>query len=174
MIEKMTRRAFMKSVGTVAFAAAAVSALTACSGNDVPSQPAPVVPKPDESESKKETGLTLSDMSIASATLDHKPCCTVLFKLKNTGTEKATISANTFGMKLDGADEQKAVYIRFRSAQGAAQRELAVGESEECRIFFYLSQEIYDTWTTTNREMELIVHNNDAESSMKISLRKSS
>lgn len=172
MIEKMTRRAFMKSVGTVAFAAAAVSALTACSGNDVPSQPAPVVPKPDES--KNETGLTLSDMSVASATLDYKPCCKVEFKLKNTGTEKATISANTFGMKLDGADEQKAVYIMFRSAQGAVQRELAAGESEECRIFFYLSQEIYDTWTTTDREMELIVHNNDAESSMKISLKKSS
>lgn len=173
MIEKMTRRAFMKSVGTVAFAVAAVSALTACSGNDVPSQPAPVVPKPDESEIKKETGLALSDMSVARTRLDNKPCCTVLFKLKNTGTEKATISASTFGMKLDGADEQKAVYIMFRSAQGA-QRELAAGESEECRIFFYLSQEIYDSWMTTNREMELIVHNNDAKSSMKISLKKSS
>ena len=170
MIEKMTRRAFMKSVGTVAFAVAAVSALTACGGNDVPSQPTPVVPKPDED--KNETGLELSDMSVARATLEYKPCCTVLFKLKNTGTEKATISASTFGMKLDGADEQKAECIIFRNAKGA-QRELAVGESEECRIFFYLSQEIYDTWMTTDREMELIVHNNDAKSSKKISLKKS-
>ena len=89
MVEKMSRRTFMKSVGAVALAVAAASALSGCNG-------APAVTiKP----TMTYNSILYKDQAM---TTIYATKTNMEFEVKNSGKQDAVISKDCFTMELDG------------------------------------------------------------------------
>lgn len=157
MMEKMTRRTFMKGVGAVALAAAFAGSLTAC---------APA-----------GTGIEASDIKTTHGFMNNRDGSKkyfgfVMFTVKNTSGASITLTRDIFTVKLDGGTEQKIDSVYDQVADGLqtfGSKELKAGESAAIAVSFDISQSVYDSWKKDDHKIELIAHNNNTTSSFTVS-----
>lgn len=157
MMEKMTRRTFMKGVGAVALAAAFAGSLTACASAGA--------------------GIDASDIKVTRGYMDKQDGSKsyfgfVKFTVKNTSGASITLTKDTFTVKLDDGAEQKidSIYDQVENGlKGIGSKELKAGESAAIGVSFGISQSVYDSLKKDNHKIELIAHNNNTTSSFTIS-----
>lgn len=146
MMDKMNRRAFLKSAGTVALAVAAAGVLTAC-GEDAP------VPITFEI-SKLSSGRMHSNTT-------NKDYALIYLTVKNTGAVSFTVSTDNFTVKLDGGTEQKTVglyEVAGLNMSSAKSKELKAGESASLAVSAEIDNETYNTWLEKEHNIDLIAH----------------
>lgn len=176
MMEKMTRRTFLKCAGTTVLAAVAAGALTACGPEDVPTPaPSTAVNPLLEKPTKNDTGLDISSIEGYGAGGSSKNgvetlYAKFLFTVKNTSNASITLNQDSFTVKLNGGEEQKLIGIYDQTEKGAKSfttKELKAGESAPIEIRINVNKSGYNSILTGIPKVELIAHNNGATASFK-------
>lgn len=172
MMDKMNRRAFLKSAGTVALAVAAAGVLTACGDEPVPApaptpayKPTPIQPaKPEENAA----GIDISDVIVTNGRMeksDHSTEYYAFFRFTAKNTSEATITLNSysFTVKLDDGAEKtvNSIYNQEQNGHLVSFDEKAVdaGSSVQIAVNIVIDKETYDSWNSKSRKVELIAHN---------------
>lgn len=171
MMDKMNRRAFLKSAGTVALAVAAAGVLTAC-GEDAPApaptptyKPTPIQPaKPEENTA----GIDISDVIVTNGRMeksDHSTEYYAFFRFTAKNTSEATITLNSrsFTVKLDDGAEKTVNSIYNQEQNGHLvsfnEKAVGVGSSAQIAVNIVIDKETYDSWNSKSHKIELIAHN---------------
>lgn len=177
MMEKMTRRTFLKCAGSAALAVAAAGALTACGPEDVPTPaPTPSVKPSPEKPAKNDTGIDIVSFDGYGAGGSKKDGVETLyakfrFTAKNTSNAPITLTKDTFTVKLNDGEEQKLIGIYDQTENGAKSfttKELKAGESAPIEVRTNINRVGYDNILTGIPKVELVVHNNGATASFKL------
>lgn len=176
MMEKMTRRTFLKCAGSAALAVAAAGALTACGPEDVP-MPAPstAVNPSLEKPTKNDTGLDISSIEGYGAGGSSKNgvetlYATFQFTVKNTSKASITLNQDSFTVKLNDGEEQKLIGIYDQTENGIKSfttKELKASESAPIAVRINVNKAGYNSVLTGSLKVELIAHNNGATASFK-------
>lgn len=175
MMEKMTRRTFLKCAGSAVLVVAAAGALTACGPEDVPTPaPTPSVKPSLEKPTQNKTGLDISDtgygVGYVSVNGVKEPYATFTFTVKNTSSASITLTRDSFTVKLDDGEEQKLIGIYDQTEKGIKSfttKELKAGESAPIAVRINVSESVYNSMFTDNHKVEMIAHNNGATASFK-------
>lgn len=182
MMEKMTRRTFLKCAGSAALAMAAAGALTACGPEDVPTPapaPAPSVKPSLEKPTKNDTGIdvvSIDGYGVGGSSTNGVETLYAKFPftVKNTSNAPITLTKDTFTVKLNDGEEQKLIGIYDQTENGAKSfttKELKAGESAPIEVRININKSNYNSILSGNPKVELIVHNNGATASFKFQPR---
>lgn len=175
MMNKITRRTFLKTAGTAVLAVAAAGALSGCDGGGS-SKPTPVTPtKPVTNQ----TGLDVTDMFIGFGKTTNRDnsisyMYNVQMNVKNTTESAITLQKSIFSAKLDNGVEQQANSCMKKSdkentwTESFVTEELQAGETKFIVVDFMMSEAVYNSWMTTAHTVTLIVNNNDATAEFKV------
>ena len=175
MMEKMTRRTFMKCAGAATLAVAFAGALTACGQETPPAAPTQPTPTQPTKPEANNTGIEVSDISTNTGYMNKQDGSKVLYAFvkftgKNTSNAPITLNRDTFTIKLDDGAEQKVNSIFDRDGThmtSFGSKELKAGESAALGLNIVISQSVYDNWNKDNHKIEMIAHNNGATASFK-------
>lgn len=155
MIEKMTRRAFMKSVGTMAFAVAAVSTLTACGGSGSST------PDPKPTPSTPTTPTTLGDIEIQKITnglvswrkKDGIPLGWGVYlkaTIKNTSNKDIPLGDFKVEAKIDSTNRTQYSVDRLEGENALYPIDpaalLKAGESMTIQVTYETTKAFFDEW----------------------------
>lgn len=154
MMDKMNRRAFLKSAGTVALAVAAAGVLTAC-GEDAPA-PAPSV---EFKATKLYTTISYGDQAMTQITGTN---VAMELEAKNSTSAEIKLTKDLFAMELEGKSASIDI-MRLKVPQGYTQKdEITVkpGETVTIALVHHLeakTEEELNKWTASAGKMKVTV-----------------
>lgn len=183
MMNKITRRTFLKTAGTAVLAVAAAGALTACSDETPAPAPSqtfkPTYIQPEKPETN-ETNVDISDFWTVRGTSTHEDNSKTLygivcFKIKNTGKSEMNLSADIFDVKVDNQLKSGKYLYKQTETYGLTSKDmpktLAAGASANLAVSVEVDSSLYAMWYQNNHEITLTVKNNDASADFKFSTK---
>lgn len=154
MMEKISRRAFLKGAGTVAFAVAAAGALTACSDEGGAS-----VPNMEFNPKKVYASILYKDQEMTQV---HSTRVSMEFEVTNKSNTEVKISKDLFAMELDGKSVTTDAMASKIGNNLSAKDEIQVkpGETYKLAVIHNLeakTQEEFKTWYENARKLKVTV-----------------
>ena len=152
MMDKMNRRAFLKSAGTVALAVAAAGVLTAC-GEDAPA------PSVEFKATKLYTTISYSDSAMTQITGTN---VAIDLEVKNGTGAEIKLTKDLFAMELEGKSASIDI-MRLKVPQGYTQKDeipVKPGETVTIALVHHLeakTKEELSKWVASAGKMKVTV-----------------
>ena len=159
MMNKITRRTFLKTAGTAVLAVAAAGALTACSEDG--SVPAPVqTVQVNPTSVYNSIWYNDKEMTQVYATFANAE-----FEITNKGTSDITVDKSAFAMELDGSSVEIDKFALKGGNGYSEKKEVQIKPGEKCtvRVCHKLdaaTKEAFEKWDAESHKVKVTIRYN--------------